>query len=520
LEGEVGQRSLTHKEESGIYALRALSENLSNSSPIYFLVASDHLVGNKDLLLRKVDGDGILTGYIEHIFEVRELYLGTANKDNKIETSHPLFYALLTKNEGVFSAMIAGMSPEEVEAMFDTEIFIQHNQPDKIEVATNFIFGINSFGISKLFIEIISQNPERLRKLLSDRDASGRNVLGVAAFNGQDEVVKAILGSAALQNPELLRELLVNADDHGFNILQIAALNGRAETVKAILGSAHPDLLRELVTNRDASGLNMLGVAARNNRSETVREILESVSLKNTALLEELLMSKDNVNLNTLGVSAFNGHTETVREILESHALQDVALLREALVNNGLAGCSPHEIMFCDGSGALEVAARNGHAETVKEILESKVLDSNPELLIELLFRSQLETSSVEVAGIFLEKGCVIKSCDDVAGVVKICEEAQQNAKNLIDSINKGTLPELIRTLEPEQIKQARNISIDTGIFCVPKPYTPLQLAEKLGNIDFISMLTEPRSEQDQPNPTTTNSLAAALGVGEMGRGL
>jgi len=376
VESEVSDRKvLTLEEKSAVYALRSLSEDLKGRNPMHFLVVSDHLVGHKELLLKKAYEDKALTRYVKRIFEARENLLGEENKDIKVADSNPIPYAILTRDEEKFLQLVKYSFSSVLK-----ETFSPKNQPDNRILAQYILFQLNDFKMAKIFFDKFSHHPEAAGRYFLSKDGVANKFNMISGY-GYHEVVKAMLENDFLtNNPTILEKLLSDKNKEGNNALGKAACNGHIEAIRVILESdilaANPDILEKLLTNKNENGLNVLGVAYHNGNIETVEAILESdILAKNPDILEELLNNKSKNGNNALGEVACNGNSKVVKVILESDFLaKNPEFFKELLTNRNVYG-----------NNVLGNAAYLGKTEVVKAIMESGFLAKNPDILAEML---------------------------------------------------------------------------------------------------------------------------------------
>jgi ankyrin repeat protein len=297
--------------------------------------------------------------------------------------------------------------------------FATRDDKGKSEIMTEFLRS-----------EIITQNPDLLKKTLSVK-TSGFNEFLCAALFGNTKAVKALLSNNIItEDSNFFEELVTSKLSGGFNALALAAQYRKPEIVKAILNINTQDqnskpLIKKLLKNRDGEGGNAL-ICAGN--AETLRAFLESpILLEDSNFLKELLDNKDiqdnkDIHYNNAFVkAAIIGNFEVVTELLK-HDYQDKAFRIRFLSDKdkydnknalalAMAGCAYSEdahtkvvtallehgsqdpdllrMLLSDrdkeGRNALGSTVFNGDTKTVKAFLDSDIFAQNPDLLKELL---------------------------------------------------------------------------------------------------------------------------------------
>jgi ankyrin repeat protein len=401
--------NLNLAEINGIYALRALAEKLKDDQPIHFIVASDHLVNQREVLLAKAQDDIVLKNYINRIYEVREIYLGEQNKDQKIENLNPVFHAILTKNSEKLSEILTNFDIiiDVLQSFTDNNYngdltnfgiinilrFIPNNdnsdrilwrngainltEAEKIKYKSPLYYAINS-NDKNIIKKILEENNGNIINFLHQtrQDLGNYLILQYAISENKVEVVKAMLENKTLNNdPELFKEFINAKDKDGNSILHLAVIYGKTEVVKAILENEtlknNPDLFKEVINVKDWDDDLALHVAVVSGKTEVVKAILENETLKNNSdLFKEVINVKDRYSSSIIHIALKSGKTEVVKAILENETLKNDPEHFKAFIN----------AKDKDGDSILHLATRFGIIEAINTILENETLKNNPEL--------------------------------------------------------------------------------------------------------------------------------------------
>lgn len=489
---------ITDKEKNGIYALRALTNpTLSNNpdnNPIHFLAASDHLVGKKDILLRKVGDDLALQKYINRIFDVREVYLGSSNKDVTTEILYPLFHAVLTQDGAKLSQVSLSLGGD-LQSEFQKK-FHPANALDKESMpAIDLLLRVNSHEFTNLYIEKLPKylNLNFKKSFLNDKDGKGRNRLGVAAFQGHDKTTRALLEAALSQGQDFLKEFLKAKDNDGCNALNIAVSQGHSGVVavllESILNNASQDgnamkFLRETLNSKDSNGCNPLNIAISQGHIEALRVLLEAASTQESNFLKEFLNSKDAMNNNALSIAVSKGHVEVVIALLEKASEQGSEFLREFFNSKDRNGVNALSIAASKGYGDIVTALLNQGPELSKELLNSKdkngnnalsiaVCEGYAEIVLALLRKAEDQDQNFQRD--FL-------SYRDADGC-NLLNIALSQGNNKIAKL-------LLSTTDPEILKKLLNDKDENGC-------NALNIAVSHYNIEIIELLLEKASTQN-----------------------
>ncbi|TYZ58284.1 hypothetical protein PybrP1_011927, partial [[Pythium] brassicae (nom. inval.)] len=189
-----------------------------------------------------------------------------------------------------------------------------------------------------------------------DTTSDGLTALYVAAFNGHNEIVQALIRNCATyEHVSVVAVLLDEGADcnltrfDGTAALHIAAGSGCVETARLLLENhAAVDALSN-------DHVSPLFVAAQLGHTEMVQLLLK------TRANPDMCASEGASGKTALFEAASEGHAAVVRELLESNAAVDV-------VTDDEHGASV-DMATEDGATPLYVAAQNGNLEAVSALI-------------------------------------------------------------------------------------------------------------------------------------------------------
>jgi len=424
--------------------------------------------------------------------------------------------------------------------------------------------------------EIITQNPDLLKKTLSTKDDFGCNVLYYHAVKDENtKAVKALLDNAIITKDfDFFEEFVTTKYVDGINALAVAAFFGRPEMVETILdinikNQDSKSLIEGLLKNKDIIGSNALSCA---KNAETLKAFLKSpILLRDSELSKELLSNKDRYGRNAFVSAAELGNLEVVTELLEHDYHQDPIFRINFLSNkdkNGrnalasaMAGSAYNEdartkvvtallehgsqdpdllrMLLSDkdkgGLNALGLAVFNGNTEIVKTLLEHNY--SDPTLLGKLLNHQDSEGrnvikhavmgNKVDIVELLLQKGSIIDTINPTKPIERndaseMCKNSKNTAKEIIDKIKKHPIniqeiSELLGSLGEQELKRSINVSlyVTNNLFSENQHRTPLQVAAELGNVEVMKLLIEKGAEVNVVNNKGKTALDYATKYGK-----
>ncbi|MBM3610480.1 MAG: hypothetical protein FJX18_03005 [Alphaproteobacteria bacterium] len=214
---------------------------------------------------------------------------------------------------------------------------------------------------------------------LKATDSQKRNLFHLATVKGNFGVIQTVGNTLRKSNPRLLEKLLKSQDDLGMMPLHLAAQYGQKEVLTYILGLGivNPNML-------DGNGKSPLYWALKNKQNEAAQTLIASKGFD--------INNQSPWGMSALHEAARGGNIDVVKKLVEKGAdlnIKDVDG-RTPLYWASERG-HPEVVLFLIEKGAdptitdddkrtiLHRAARYGHTEVVKGVLEKTKLDINGE---------------------------------------------------------------------------------------------------------------------------------------------
>jgi serine/threonine-protein phosphatase 6 regulatory ankyrin repeat subunit B len=289
----------------------------------------------------------------------------------------------------------------------------------------------------------------------------GVTSLNFAAKNGFLEIVRELISEGADVN------IKTNSNN---TALHSASAEGHLEVVKAILNAKPED-----INSINLNGCTALHLSANYGHQNVVRELIN--------LGKADVNTKVNDNFNALHLASKYGHLEVVIE----------------LINKGADIRSSSQ----DGFNALQYATQNGHLDIVKTIL---ALDPNC-----INICNSYGVSALHIASYHNHPSIVKALIVANADISSISNGGFSAIEKVFEIIN--TDADIIDQLSLEQKNKILLIAISNNYFEVAKKLvengadintknikglTPMNLATKNGNLEFVKFLVEKFQDQHQ----------------------
>ncbi|XP_065186272.1 transient receptor potential cation channel subfamily A member 1-like [Sycon ciliatum] len=230
-------------------------------------------------------------------------------------------------------------------------------------------------AIARRLLNSAKTTQER-RRMCETKDVNGWSVLHLAAKRGHIGVLSALLQLRAENDVSQLLVDIESVTHEGQNVLHLAAQYGRSRIIRRIIRVLSGDMILKLVNKQDSSGLTPCHWASIEDHANVLELLLESGASPD---------SKDLNRCTPLHYAAERGSVH-IAQVLLRYApgivnLQDVdettPLLNACSSGHGnmvklLLAHGAEFIGNKDGLSPLDIAAKCGHTEIVKELLSSE----------------------------------------------------------------------------------------------------------------------------------------------------